>query len=314
MQLVSSRHGRSHELVSVVVPTYSRSAMLPRALASVDKQTYPDIEIVIVDDNGKGTAQQIETQKRLEGLAFRSGISVVYVIRQANGGGAVARNSGIAAASGSYIGFLDDDDEWLPEKVAKQIAVMKDHEEVGLTYAHCKALLDDGKYVLYRRTVNGNALFEQACCGCIAATSQWVARKDALLKVGCFSDSPSKQDSILLFKLLLAGYEIRCVPEVLSLYDQHSSSRISTSGKTLEGERNYSRLIRDNRNAFSPDQWRIVEGAIRYRLGRLEWLYGDKMKGTSHLMGSFIVSPAQFVQNLKQVRSMKAAAIDTEVY
>lgn len=285
-------------LVSVVIPTYARPALLKNALKSVGAQTYPLLEIVVVDDNGRGTPLQLESQQVIDSMSFREGITLRYVVRERNGGGAMARNSGIKAACGTYVAFLDDDDEWMPEKLEKQVAVMEGSEKVGLSYAHCKAVLGDGSEVYYRRTVNGNPLFEQAMCGCIAATSQWVVRKEALLCVGSFSDSPSKQDSILLYKILLAGYEIRCVPEVLSVYDQHSQGRISTSGKTLIGERKYSELIRSTYERFTKSQRRQIEGAIRYRLGRLLWLGGSPEKGVVQLVSSLAISPIRFIRRL----------------
>lgn len=296
--MIEKRVKNVRPLVSVVVPTYARPVLLKNALNSVGAQTYPLLEIVVVDDNGKGTPLQLETQRVVDSMSFGEGITLRYVVREKNGGGAMARNSGIMAAHGTYVAFLDDDDGWMPEKLEEQVAVMEGHEEVGLSYAHCKAVISDGSEVFYLRTVNGNALFEQAMCGCIAATSQWVARREALLRVGSFSDSPSKQDSILLYKMLLAGYEIRCVPKVLSVYDQHSTGRISTSGKTLIGECKYSELIRSTYDRFTSGQRRQIEGAIRYRLGRLLWLDGRREKGAAQLISSLAISPIRFIRRL----------------
>lgn len=300
---VNSKTDESRALVSVVVPTYSRPAMLIAALRSINNQTYPLLEVVVVDDNGEGTLLQLETQKSIESVTFREGITLNYVVRKENGGGAVARNTGIKAAHGEYIAFLDDDDVWLPEKVEKQISVMIGHPNVALSYGHCRAILDDGSTVEYRRVVNGNALLEQALCGCIAATSQWIVRKSALVEVGCFSDSPSKQDSILLYKLLLAGYEIRCVPEVLSIYNDKSFGRISTSGKALIGERNYAHLIQSSLDRFTPSERRRIEAAIRYRLGRLLWLGGEKVPAAVQLLASFIAAPISFFSKLRNIRT-----------
>lgn len=290
------RHECAEALVSVVVPTYSRADMLPIALNSINEQTYPELEVVVVDDNGRGTEQQIKTEEAISKIAFREGINLRYIVREKNGGGAVARNTGIEAANGEFIAFLDDDDWWLPEKIEKQLAVMIGHDNVAISYAHCRAILDDGSAVEYRRVANGVALFEQSYCGCIAATSQWIARKKALVEVGCFSDSPSKQDSILLYKLLLAGYEIRCVPEVLSVYNDRAFGRISTSGKALVGERKYATLIRSSYNHYTLDQRRRIEAAIRYRIGRLLWLGGNRFTGAGQLLSSLAIAPISFIK------------------
>ena len=151
-------------LVSVVIPTYSRSDMLTRAMESVNAQTYPNIEIVVVDDNGKGTNQQLETQARVLAFETRPGVELHYVVREKNGGGSLARNTGIDASKADFVAFLDDDDEFLPRKLELQMEPMSD-SNVSLTYAHCKGVQPDGTEIYYRRVCNGVPVFEQAYCG-----------------------------------------------------------------------------------------------------------------------------------------------------
>ncbi|WP_369849339.1 glycosyltransferase family 2 protein [Granulimonas faecalis] len=291
-------------LVSVVVPTFSRPEMLLQALASVNEQTYDNLEIIIVDDNGRGTRKQLETENIISDYKIGPGRTLHYIIRENNGGGAQARNTGIEFSHGEYVAFLDDDDRWLPNKIELQVAAMAGSESIGLSYGHCRAILDDGRTIDYRMIINGNALVEQALCGCIAATSQWVARREALINVGCFSDSPSKQDGILLYKLLLAGYEIRCVPIILSFYSCQSHRRISNGSKTLEGERNLAKLVRDSYDRFSLNDRRRIEAATRYRIGRLLWLQGDCLKGGLQLCLSFGLAPFDFINKIIHIRRL----------
>ena len=101
----------SKPLVSVVIPTYNRAALLDEALSSAGAQvgagTLFDVEIVVVDD-----ASSNETP-----AAVRRHPTVRYIRHATNRGGSAARNTGIAASSGSLIAFLDDDDLWLPNKL-----------------------------------------------------------------------------------------------------------------------------------------------------------------------------------------------------
>jgi glycosyltransferase involved in cell wall biosynthesis len=105
---------RDGELISVVIPAYNRGEKILRAIAGVRAQTYPDLEIVVVDDGSRdGTAALVE------GL----GDPRVRLIRHdRNRGAAAARNTGVAAARGDWIAFQDSDDDWLPEKLARQAA------------------------------------------------------------------------------------------------------------------------------------------------------------------------------------------------
>ncbi len=101
-------------LVSVVIPCYNATATLPQTLASVRAQTWPAIEVVAVDDGSRdGTLALLRTH---EADGFR-------VLSQANAGAAAARNTAIAVAKGEVLAFLDSDDTWHPEKIARQMAV-----------------------------------------------------------------------------------------------------------------------------------------------------------------------------------------------
>ena len=115
----------SMPLVSVVIPTYGRATALRAAIESVLLQNYPEIEIVVVDDNGINTAFQQETEKAVSDLIDQHAIK--YVVREANGGGSAARNLGIERAAGDLIGFLDDDDLFYRTKISHQVKHLNTH-------------------------------------------------------------------------------------------------------------------------------------------------------------------------------------------
>ena len=81
---------KENPLVSVVIPTYKRSETLTRAIDSVLEQTYPSIEIIVVDDNGEGTEMQLETEKALENYIISG--EIVYIKHEVNRNGSAARN------------------------------------------------------------------------------------------------------------------------------------------------------------------------------------------------------------------------------
>jgi len=113
--------------VSVVVPTYGRSALLPDALRSVGEQTYDDIELVVVDDHSPEPVAPLVADLDL-------GTGSVTVIRHdENRGANAARNTGIEASSGEFVAFLDDDDYWRPETLERQLrTLLAGGPEVGL--------------------------------------------------------------------------------------------------------------------------------------------------------------------------------------
>lgn len=106
-------------LVSVIIPTYSRPDNLLRAIESVQNQTYKNIEIIVVDDNGLGTLYQEETKKLLDSYIIREEIK--YICHRKNKNGSAARNTGFAISKGKFINFLDDDDELIHNKIEVQV-------------------------------------------------------------------------------------------------------------------------------------------------------------------------------------------------
>jgi glycosyltransferase involved in cell wall biosynthesis len=115
-------------LVSAIIPTHHRTELVQRAVRSALNQTYPNMEVVVVIDGPEpNTAEILEAfqEPRLRVIALEK-----------NGGLSAARNAGIRAASGEWIGLLDDDDEWLPEKIEKQLALT--HGDSAVNFLGCR--------------------------------------------------------------------------------------------------------------------------------------------------------------------------------
>ncbi len=104
------------ELVSAIITTHNRIDLLPRAIKSVQEQTYPSIELIVVDDaSSDGTNEYCHKQS----------LQYMHIPKEESKGGNHARNLGVLAAKGEYIAFLDDDDYWLPTKIEKQMDLIK---------------------------------------------------------------------------------------------------------------------------------------------------------------------------------------------
>ncbi|MFC7156807.1 glycosyltransferase family 2 protein [Halomarina halobia] len=113
-------------IVSVIIPVYNDADVLGRAIESVLAQTLEDFEMIVVDDASSDEPESV--------LSKYTDYRIRYLVHEQNLGGSAARNTGIKAASGDYIAFLDADDEWFPNKLAKQIQVLADqsNEFVGI--------------------------------------------------------------------------------------------------------------------------------------------------------------------------------------
>jgi glycosyltransferase involved in cell wall biosynthesis len=143
-------------LVSVVVPTYNRSRLVTRAIDSVLAQTWPDVEVIVVDDGSTD-----DTTARLQTYRSRSNVRIVR--HPANLGATAAKNTGLDAVRGAFATILDSDDELLPEAIERLMAVLERlGSEVGMAFANCvdpdtgewtgKGLVESG-YVTFRDAV-----------------------------------------------------------------------------------------------------------------------------------------------------------------
>ena len=123
-------------LVSVVIPVYNGSQYLAEAIESVLSQTYQPTELIIVDDGSTDNSAIIAQSYKQ-----------VHYIYQPNQGVSVARNTGLLAAQGGFIAFLDADDQWPAEKLNLQVEYLLNHPQVGFTITYQKITLEPGAAV-----------------------------------------------------------------------------------------------------------------------------------------------------------------------
>lgn len=254
-------------LVSVVIPTYKRSDMLLDAIESVKNQTYKNIEIIIVDDNDKDSVYRKETKSKLK--KYIESNEIRYIENEKNIGGSLTRNRGIKEARGKYVAFLDDDDIFMPTKIEKQVKLMEENisENLGLVYCHCNGVDEEGN-ILWENTnsYSGLPLYESMIY-CIASTSLWLCDRQMLLDIGGFEDMPSKQDLLLMVKIIANGYKILCVQEKLVNYLEHTKEKI-TSVKPKQTIVNGWNILRDYcRKNYSKLNKRCIKD-IEYRFAR----------------------------------------------
>lgn len=114
-------------LVSIIVPTYNSAQFIEACLESVFAQTYPHMEVLVVDDGSVDNTRQV--------LAPYIADDKIQYFFQQNQGPAAARNLALRHARGEFIAFLDADDLWLPDKLEKQITVLQKNPDVGMMYS-----------------------------------------------------------------------------------------------------------------------------------------------------------------------------------
>ena len=123
---MNTTENKKQPLVSVIITTYHNEAYLSRAVKSVLHQTYPAVELIVVDDNQPGTDERRATEAVMEKYP-----RAVYLKHPENRNGAAARNTGIRAAKGKYIAFLDNDDIYFSTHIACCVRELEDHPDCG---------------------------------------------------------------------------------------------------------------------------------------------------------------------------------------
>lgn len=110
-----------NDLVSIIMPSYNTEKYISESIASVQKQSYADWELIIVDDCSTDNTDEIVKP-------FLSDKRIKYIKNETNSGAAVSRNRALREAKGKWIAFLDSDDLWMPDKLQKQVAFMQDND------------------------------------------------------------------------------------------------------------------------------------------------------------------------------------------
>jgi glycosyltransferase involved in cell wall biosynthesis len=211
-------------LVSVIIPTYNRAASIGNAIRSVLDQTETDFEILVVDD-----ASTDDTKSAVK--AFQDS-RIRYCLQPVNKGDAASRNAGIKQSLAPYIAFLDDDDEWLPEKLRLQLGEFERVPEAGLVHtaeyvvsgeriSRSGAVAEDGETQVRRSQIT---------------TSSVIVRRRSIDTVGVFDETmPCASDWDLWIRLSRA-YPVRYVDVPLVRYLASKAGLSGNIQKIIEGQ------------------------------------------------------------------------------
>lgn len=214
------------DLVSVITPVYNAEKFLENTLFSVINQTYRNIEIILVDDCSKDNSAEIINRYTSEQ------IKIVYYLQDMNKGAGAARNKALELAKGQYVAFLDSDDVWLPQKIERQIVIMKE-KETGFSYAAIEMIDEDGKQIKPKRHIKEVCDYNYLLHNTIIATSSVVIDRSIL---GDFRMPLRRggQDYATWLMLLRNGEVAYGINEVLCQYRVVSGSLSSNKLKSIK--------------------------------------------------------------------------------
>jgi glycosyltransferase involved in cell wall biosynthesis len=205
-------------LVSVVIPTYNRAAVLERSIRSVLGQTLKDFELIVVDDGSTDSTQE---------LLVRFDGKLRYAFQE-NRGVAAARNTGIGLSIGELVAFLDSDDEWLPDKLARQVARFDRTKNAFVCHSE-EIWIRDGKRVpqkpLHRK--QGGRFFERALERCLISPSSVMISRRLLDEVGWFDEELAAAEDYDLWLRITAFHEVDFITEPLVVKHGGAADQLS---------------------------------------------------------------------------------------
>ncbi len=227
-------------LVSVIIPLYNSAATVRATLESVFAQTYPHLEILVVDDGSTDAGPAI----------CREFIDPrLRILQQRNRGLAGARNTGIRQASGAFCAFLDSDDLWLPEKIQRHVDHFRQRQEVGVSFSRSGFINEDGSPLGIYQMPQLNAITPELifCRNPIGNGSAVVIRREVLEAIRFqanlhgepedfyFDDSFRQSEDIecWLRIALQTNWRFEGLPEALTLY------RVNAGGLSANLEQQY---------------------------------------------------------------------------
>jgi glycosyltransferase involved in cell wall biosynthesis len=221
-------------LVTAIIPTYGRPEFLHDAVGSVLDQTYDDIELVVVDDASPDPVEPL-----LEDHSFDDIRRVRCVRHDENRGANAARNTGIEAADGAYLAFLDDDDYWHPDKVKRQVAALRSSgPETGACYTGLAFVDETGRSLgTSTQTLQGDITESLLRGASIGTFTRLMVRADVVDDAGLLDERlPSWQDRD--WNLRLSRHtRYRAIPEPLAVHRQAAHEQI---GDDYEAKRDVS--------------------------------------------------------------------------
>ena len=179
--------------VSVIIPTFDRAELLPRALLSVLAQSRPADEVIVVDDGSDDRTREL----------IEVDFPDVRLIVQDNQGVSAARNRGVAASSGSWLAFLDSDDEWLPEKLEVQMQAAAANPQFSLIHSD-EIWIRRGVRVnqMKKHRKSGGDIFLDCLPRCVISPSAVLLRRELFDAVGQFDESlPACEDYDLWLRI-----------------------------------------------------------------------------------------------------------------
>lgn len=232
-------------IVSVIIPTFGPTTFLNQAIDSVFEQTFTDLEMIIVDDNGSGSPFRTETEEIVRRNQAQ-GREIIYIQHDENKNGAAARNSGILRSSGKYISFLDADDFYCPTHLEEAVAIMdRSTPNFGGVYAGVEFRRRGKTYGAFRNPLPGNFLVETlACTFKLGTGSNLFIRRNVIEELEGFDEAFWRHQDYEFMVRFFKKYDLAASNSV-SVKKNNENLNLPNFPKSLDVKQKYIEKYRD---------------------------------------------------------------------
>lgn len=291
--------------VSVIIPTHNHARFVAQAVESALAQTYPNVEVVVVDDGSTDETRNLLS--RYEGQ-----INYIY---QENQGPSAARNTGFLASQGDYLLFLDSDDLIPPNKLELQVPLLEVRPDFGLVYSGWQYINEDGTQVLGEaRPVRQGQLLKDLLRGsffCIPGAA--LIRRECLERAGLFDESlRGEADTDMWIRLARAGYAFGYVDQVLLQYRIVQGSMSSQARNQVQDM--FARLDKFFADPDLPDDIRVLKTEVysisHYTAAARFYRAGEIEAGRDHLRQAISTCPSLASDKMWLLRQISGVALD----
>ena len=281
-------------LVSVIIPAYNRSDYIDQTVQSVLEQSYPNVELIVVDDGSTdGTYEKI--------LGYGDRLTLLSHNNHENRGQSAAINLGLGKAKGQYIAILDSDDYWAVNKLEIQVAFLEKYVDIGLVYTNGYGVDENGKviYEIYDSShseKNDPNLILLDCYILLPLSS--LVKKEVFDRAGRFNVSyRAAQDHDMLIRIAEIT-EFSYLPECLFYYRRHGAS-ISSNNQKLRWKNGYRILEQAQaRYPYRSATIRKRKAVLSYRLGICSFSDRQLFSGLRHMLVAFLFDPIRAMKVL----------------
>lgn len=291
-------------LVSIIITTYGDNLNIIDAVNSCLGQTYKNIEVIVVDDNGVGSKNQVATYNMLKEYIKNGRIN--YIAHDINKNASAARNTGINASKGKFISLLDGDDLYCERKIEEQVAAFeKLPNDYGLVYCTLKDVLEDGAIEIHPAKADGFVLYDLLMMKVSACTSNIMIKKEFLEKINGFDESFARHQDWEMLARLATVCKFYGISYVGTLkYSRYVTKRFDAE-KSENFRKHYWETISTVINNLSEKEQRLVWAHEYNEIAKLFFRAKDFEKTLFYIKKSGRAQDFAFALMAKPFRSIK---------